>query len=247
MESEIHTKCHSKYPIYNTKYTTSLCVSAPLSLCSCLLIRDTLHTSRDTNLRHSTSVEKPLQISPFLTNKPNSPIVQLDVTSFKTMNYMIFPSLIKVKNKPNSNPNKPNLSPVSCLLCSIFSKQTQNKPKFYPLVYPRVLLPRLAAGEFGLTLLWSLPSGVLTCCSAGGRRQSQFVKIMIPLTMAYLAAIFDFQGFFVVKVYKDTGRLKVVVEGTTAGLFDFVNLAQRKSVLYYLGKLFLPAPAVAMI
>ena len=46
--------------------------------------------------------------SVFMQNKPNSPIVQLNVTLFITMNYAIFASLTKVKNKPNSNPNKPN-------------------------------------------------------------------------------------------------------------------------------------------
>jgi hypothetical protein len=70
---------------------------------------------------------------------------------------------------------------------------------------------------------------------------------MIPLTMPYLAVIFVFLGFLVAELYTDTARPKAVVEGTTAGLFDFVNLVQRKSDLYYLGKLFFTAPAVAMI
>ena len=56
----------------------------------------------------------------FRTNKPNSPIVQLNVSIFITMNYAIFTSLTKVKNKPNSNP-----------------KQTQFKPKQ---IYPRMSL-----------------------------------------------------------------------------------------------------------
>ena len=37
----------------------------------------------------------------FRTNKPNSPIVQTNVTLFTEMNYAIFASLTKVKNKPN--------------------------------------------------------------------------------------------------------------------------------------------------
>ena len=45
----------------------------------------------------------------FLTNKANSPIVQTGVTIFMSMAYPIFASLTKVKNKPDSNPNKPNL------------------------------------------------------------------------------------------------------------------------------------------
>ena len=40
----------------------------------------------------------------FRTNKPNSPIVQLDLTLFTTMYYAISACLTKVKNKPNSNP-----------------------------------------------------------------------------------------------------------------------------------------------
>jgi hypothetical protein len=65
--------------------------------------------------------------------------------------------------------------------------------------------------------------------------------------MDCLADIFNFPGFFVVDMYKDTGQQKTVVENTTAGLFEFVNLTQRKSDLYCLGKLFLPAPVAAKI
>ena len=48
----------------------------------------------------------------FRRNKPNSPIVQTDVMSFTTMNYTIFTSLTKVKNKPNSNPIKAKTNPI---------------------------------------------------------------------------------------------------------------------------------------
>ena len=67
---------------------------------------------------HSTIVENVLQISLFMQNKPNSPIVQTDVTSFTTMHYAIFTSLTKVKNKPNQTQFKPISNPI----------QTQNKP-----------------------------------------------------------------------------------------------------------------------
>jgi hypothetical protein len=60
----------------------------------------------------STPVKNLLQISSFLTNRPNSPIVQLDLTLFIAMNYTISTSLIKVKFKPNTNPNKANLKPI---------------------------------------------------------------------------------------------------------------------------------------
>jgi hypothetical protein len=63
----------------------------------------------------------------FLTNKPNSPIVQSDLTSFTTMNYAISTSLTKVKNKPNSNPIKPNSNPI---LAQKSVGQSQNKPNF---------------------------------------------------------------------------------------------------------------------
>ncbi len=48
----------------------------------------------------------------FRKNKPNSPIVQTDLTSFRTMNYPIFASLTKVKNKPNQTQFKANTNPI---------------------------------------------------------------------------------------------------------------------------------------
>ena len=47
--------------------------------------------------------------SVFMQNKPNSPNVQIHLTLFITMNYAIFTSLTKVKNKANSNPIKANI------------------------------------------------------------------------------------------------------------------------------------------
>ena len=65
----------------------------------------------------------------FRINKPNSPIVQMNVTNLITMNYAIFTSLTKVKNKPNSNPinanygqNKANSNPIKA---KTNPKQTQ--------------------------------------------------------------------------------------------------------------------------
>ena len=57
----------------------------------------------------------------FMQNKPNSPIVQMNVTNLTTMNYTIFNSLTVVKNKPNQTQ---------------FSK-SQNQPHFSqnPLIY----------------------------------------------------------------------------------------------------------------
>jgi hypothetical protein len=47
-------------------------------------------------------------LSSVLTNKPNSPNVQMNLTYLSAMNYTFFISLTKVKNKPNSNPIKAN-------------------------------------------------------------------------------------------------------------------------------------------
>jgi hypothetical protein len=55
-----------------------------------------------------TSVENVLQISSFLTNKANSPNVQMNTSLFITIIYTIFNSLTKVKNKANSNNTNPN-------------------------------------------------------------------------------------------------------------------------------------------
>jgi len=48
----------------------------------------------------------------FRKNKPNSPIVQMNVTNLTTMNYTIFISLTKVKNKPNQTQYKANSNPI---------------------------------------------------------------------------------------------------------------------------------------
>ena len=58
---------------------------------------------------HSTIVENVRQISLFLQNKPNSPIVQLDVTYLSTMNYTISQSDESQKQsqfKPNTKPKQ---------------------------------------------------------------------------------------------------------------------------------------------
>ncbi len=76
--------------------------------------------------RPSTSVENPLQISSFLTNKPNSPNVQTNASLFTTMNYAISNCLMKVKNKANSNPKQTQFKPIKA---NFNSKQSQYKPK----------------------------------------------------------------------------------------------------------------------
>ena len=46
-------------------------------------------------------------------NKPNSPNVQMSLTIFITMNYTNFISLVRQKNKPNSNPIKAKSNPIA--------------------------------------------------------------------------------------------------------------------------------------
>ena len=49
----------------------------------------------------------------FMQNKPNSPIVQTNVTNLTTMIYTIFASLTEVKNKPNQTQYKPKTNPIT--------------------------------------------------------------------------------------------------------------------------------------
>jgi hypothetical protein len=77
-------------------------------------------------LLSSTTVERALQIHPFLTNKANFRKSQVNVTNLLTMNYGKMDTWSNEKNKANSKP-----------------KQTQYKPKTKP-IYPVV-----ASGEAG--------------------------------------------------------------------------------------------------
>jgi len=100
------------------------------------------------------SIEKTTKSSvTFRKNKPNSPIVQMNLSYLSTMNYAIFASLTKVKNKPNQTQYKANSNPIPerpkmntrnaitmnykkfpCLPGEKTNPiQTQNKPNFYPL------------------------------------------------------------------------------------------------------------------
>ena len=84
--------------------------------------------------------------SVFMQNKPNSPIVQLNASIFITMNYAIFTSLTKVKNKPNQTQFKPKANPI----------QTQTK-----LVLSAVEWANCTYGEFGV-LKYRIFYGILT-------------------------------------------------------------------------------------
>ncbi len=63
----------------------------------------------------SSAIERVIWIHSFLANKPNSPNVQMNTSFFITMNYTIFTSLMKVKNKPNQSQNKANSKPINPL------------------------------------------------------------------------------------------------------------------------------------
>jgi hypothetical protein len=89
----------------------------------------------------STPVENVRQISFFMQNKPNFPHFSPENRDFAKK---------QTQNKPNSNPIKANFGPK-------IRVAKPNKPKFYPGVYPRVLLPRLAAGEWVLTCFGVYP------------------------------------------------------------------------------------------
>jgi len=71
----------------------------------------------------STTVENPLQISPFLTNKANFRKSQMNVTDLLTRDYEKMDTWSSGKNKANSKPIqtqfKPNSNPI----------QSQFKPK----------------------------------------------------------------------------------------------------------------------
>jgi hypothetical protein len=75
----------------------------------------------------------------FCRNKPNSPIVQMHVTNLTTMNYTIFTSLTKVKNKPNSNPIKPITNPIKAKTKPIQTQLLQGLTAHKPVRIPRSL------------------------------------------------------------------------------------------------------------
>jgi len=106
----------------------------------------------------------------FKQNKPNSPNVQIHLTSFITMNYPILPSLTKVKNKPKQTQFKPNSNPIakrpkmnaSIYHTKVYSNKTafgrnKNKPNSNPI--KPVLGVCLLALEFtlGVCFLAHLP------------------------------------------------------------------------------------------
>ena len=68
--------------------------------------------------------------SVFMQNKPNSPIVQTNVTNLITMNYTILNCLTKVKTKPIQTQNKPNSRKVKM---NVNQYNTMEYKRFIPL------------------------------------------------------------------------------------------------------------------
>ncbi len=87
----------------------------------------------------STLVEKPLQISSFMQNKPNFQKSQMTVNLYNTSDYENIANWTLGQNKPNSNPNKPNCRKaqmnVNLTLTKVYRKKDDftvriNKPNF---------------------------------------------------------------------------------------------------------------------
>jgi hypothetical protein len=100
----------------------------PRNLCNLWLINDLRLCKAPDNWQletgnYSTTVERALQISPFLTNKPNFRKSQMNVSAVITKNYEQSTMNDEIKNKPNSNPIQTQYKP----------KQTQYKPNSNPI------------------------------------------------------------------------------------------------------------------
>jgi len=82
----------------------------------------------------STSVEKPLQISSFLckTNPILSAVggLQMNIIPYNTKDYENIANRILGENKPNSNPNKPNLQKVKMNVNLTLTKDYRKKDDF---------------------------------------------------------------------------------------------------------------------
>jgi len=70
------------------------------------------HSSSFLTIFPSTTVENPLQIHPFLTNKANFRKSQMNVNTVITMNYEQRTMNYEIKNKANSNPIQSQTKPI---------------------------------------------------------------------------------------------------------------------------------------
>jgi len=88
--------------------------------------RDERHATKSP----STSVEKALQISSFMQNKPNLVRRRRIANSVYIMNYKNFIPLAGYKNKPNSNPIKANFQKAKMNINSHITKGYRKKDDF---------------------------------------------------------------------------------------------------------------------
>ncbi len=77
-----------------------------------------------------TTVEKALQIDPFLTNKANFRKSQMNVTSFITKHYENKRDWTLGENKPNSKPIKPNFKRAKMNVNLTLTKDYRKKDDF---------------------------------------------------------------------------------------------------------------------
>jgi len=82
----------------------------------------------------STTVENPLQIAPFMQNKPNFGKSQMNVSRFSTRDYEKRTLGERGKNKPNTKPIQTQTNPIpekpKMNVTSIITKGYENKPRF---------------------------------------------------------------------------------------------------------------------
>ena len=99
----------------------------------------------------------------FRKNKPNSPIVQMNLTNLITMNYAIFTSLTEVKNKPNQTQFKANSNPIperpkmnaKCAHTKDYEQfiplaGQKNKPNSNPIKPKTGIISLIWASQFGI-------------------------------------------------------------------------------------------------
>ncbi len=100
---------------------------SPRACPQCML---TCFSAGDPLLRSSTSVENPLQISPFMQSKPNFRKSQMNVSIYLQMAYENKRDWTIGQNKPNSNPIKPNFKKAQMNVNPLITKDYRKKDDF---------------------------------------------------------------------------------------------------------------------
>ena len=81
-------------------------------------------------IRHYICRESSTNQTLFIQNKPNSPNVQIYINIYNTMDYQNFIPLAGYKNKPNSNPIKPNSRKAKMNVNLTLTKDYRKKDDF---------------------------------------------------------------------------------------------------------------------